>query len=58
MNTTLDLITAFAQAAREPHVLPTPARTAELSLVVAPLRRQMQRRFDVDGLPRGLAKVA
>ena len=57
-SSNLDLVTAFANLAREPHPLPTPARSAELDAVRRPLRRVLQARFDEVGLPRGLAKVA
>lgn len=54
----LDLVTAFANLAREPHPLPTPARSAELDAVRRPLRRVLQARFDEVGLPRGLRVAA
>jgi hypothetical protein len=60
MNATAntDLIAAFANLARQPHVLPSPARSAELDAIVRPLRREAQVRLNVVGLPRGLAMVA
>ena len=48
------LVAAFAALATEPHVLPTPAPSAEL----AAYRRDAQRRFDALGLPRGLRLAA
>ena len=50
----LTLVAAFAALAAQPHVLPTPAPSAEL----AAYRRDAQRRFDALGLPRGLRIAA
>lgn len=52
------LIAAFANLAREPHVLPTPARTAELDAEFRRYRREAQVRLNVVGLPRGLRVAA
>lgn len=51
------LVAAFVTAATEPHPLPA-APVAEHDAVFRPLRRSAQRRFDVDGLPRGLRLAA
>lgn len=50
----LALIAHHATAATEPYTLPSPAPSVELDS----RRRDLQRRFDVDGLPRGLQDVA
>jgi hypothetical protein len=58
MNVT-ELIAFHAEAALEPHVLPSPARSAEVAAVVAPLRRVAQRRFDASPVwARGLVMAA
>lgn len=52
------LIAAFAALARQPHVAPTLPASVEVDWQRRVWRRAAQSRFDVVGLPRGLAKVA